>query len=67
MMVSLSEALQDYQDAVNAFNWADAAHIDTAIARLTAAERFVGHQLRIVRTSAGYETSSPLASPRLGA
>lgn len=52
-MVSFEDALQEYSDALNAFQWADAAHIDVAIARLSAAERFLHHQLQILRVSCG--------------
>ncbi len=40
---------QPYRDALNAFNYADADHIDDAIARLTAAEQELSAQLEGLR------------------
>ena len=55
---------QPYRDALNAFNYADADHIDDAIARLTAAEQELSAQLEelrheiILHTSPSYDCAA---------
>ena len=55
---------QAYRDALNAFNYADADHIDDAIARLDAAEQELSTQLEglrheiILHTSPSYDCAA---------